>query len=29
MRIEMFPDHIIHAECLGGEVELLQGGREG
>jgi len=23
MHIEMFPDHIIHAECLGGEIDLL------
>ncbi|MCU0502842.1 MAG: cyclase family protein, partial [Anaerolineae bacterium] len=23
MHIEMFPDHIIHAECVGGELDLL------
>jgi hypothetical protein len=23
MHIEMFPDHIIHAECVGGEIDLL------
>jgi len=23
MHIEMFPDHIIHAECLGGDIDLL------
>ena len=23
MHIEMFPDHIIHAECIGGELDLL------
>jgi arylformamidase len=23
MHIEMFPDHIIHAECLGGNIDLL------
>ena len=23
MHIEMFPHHIIHAECLGGEIDLL------
>jgi len=23
MHIEMFPDHIIHAECIGGEIDLL------
>ncbi len=23
MHIEMFPDHIVHAECLGGDVDLL------
>jgi arylformamidase len=23
MHIEMFPDHIIHAECLGGDLDLL------
>ena len=22
MHIEMFPDHIIHAECLGGDIDL-------
>jgi hypothetical protein len=23
MHLEMFPHHIIHAECLGGEIDLL------
>ncbi len=23
MHIEMFPDHIIHAECVGGDIDLL------
>ena len=23
MHIEMFPHHIIHAECIGGDVDLL------
>ena len=23
MHIEMFPHHIIHAECIGGEINLL------
>jgi hypothetical protein len=23
MHIEMFPHHIIHAECLGGDIDLL------
>jgi hypothetical protein len=23
MHLEMFPDHIIHAECLGGDIDLL------
>jgi hypothetical protein len=23
MHIEMFPDHIIHAECIGGDIDLL------
>ena len=23
MHIDMFPDHIIHAECVGGEIDLL------
>jgi arylformamidase len=23
MHIEMFPHHIIHAECIGGEIDLL------
>ncbi len=23
MHLEMFPDHIIHAECVGGEIDLL------
>jgi hypothetical protein len=23
MHIEMFPDHIIHAECIGGELDLV------
>jgi hypothetical protein len=23
MHIEMFPDHIIHAECLGGDIDLV------
>ncbi len=23
MHIEMFPDHIVHAECLGGDIDLL------
>jgi hypothetical protein len=25
--IEMFPDHIIHAECVGGDIDLLCNGR--
>jgi arylformamidase len=24
MHIEMFPYHIIHAECLGGDIDLLR-----
>jgi hypothetical protein len=27
MHIEMFPHHIIHAECLGGEIDLLMNRR--
>ena len=23
MHIEMFPEHIIHAKCLGGDIDLL------
>jgi len=23
MHIEMFPDHIIHAACIGGDIDLL------
>ncbi len=24
MHIELFPYHIIHAECLGGDIDLLR-----
>jgi hypothetical protein len=27
MHIEMFSHHIIHAECLGGDIDLLNGRR--
>ena len=27
MHLEMFPDHIIHAECIGGEIDLLMNRR--